>query len=82
MDWFDGLTDDQRCAVNSITEVSFASDDACRALLLNSLDEAGIDLGSWHTIVKDANYGLQKWIEDIRQLKIAVEDGSLHSWRQ
>ena len=82
MDWFDALTEEQRKEVDAITETSFTSDESSKALLLNSLNDAGIDLGSWRTIVKDADYGLEKWIEDIRQVQIAVEDGSLHRWRQ
>ena len=82
LDWFDALTEEQQKSVEAITEESFAADESIKALLLNSLNDAGIDLDSWRSIVKDADYGLEKWVDDIRQKKIEVEDGSLHSWRQ
>ena len=78
---FDSLPEDQQITVNQLSEESVAADEANKTLLNTVLQSCGgIDIESWRTIVKDADYDLEQWVDEIRQKRIAVEDDSLHRW--
>ena len=78
--WFDSLAEEQQNIINQLSEESVAADEANKTLLQTVLQSCGIDIESWRSIVKNADYDLEKWVDEIRQKKISVEDGSLHKW--
>ena len=78
--WFDSLAEEQQNIVRQLSDESVAADEANKMLLLAALKHCCIDIESWRTIVKDGDYDLEKRVDEIRQKRIAVEDGSLHKW--
>ena len=78
--WFDSLAEEQQNIVIQLSEESVAADEVNKTLLQTVLQSCAIDIESWRTIVKKADYDFEKWVEEIRQKNIPVEDGSLHRW--